>query len=193
LSVLVGCDLLGTADKSNPDRDKGLGDFFGSDLREECLGPKGKSIDGSETIPEVRRNRQRPDQVNMHMQKTCRQVVKISKRGLCVPLYPETLAGCKRACPCAASFLHYRPQKPLGHHLDGGFGPGVAKAVENVKDLASERSGYEWPRLWSEMCHSKGGCPSQELAHILTAAPDHFSGCLAIPRPVSGNSREHGN
>jgi hypothetical protein len=41
------------------------------------------------------------------------------------------------------NFPHYRPQKPLEHQLDGDVGPGVAKAVKNVKDLASERSGYE--------------------------------------------------
>jgi hypothetical protein len=61
---------MGTSDKRNPDGDEGLRDCFGSDLRKECLRPKGKSVDGSETIPEVRRDRQRPDQVNMDMRKT---------------------------------------------------------------------------------------------------------------------------
>jgi len=66
-----------------------------------------------------------------------------------MPRYLGQLAGCTSACPCAAVFTHSRPHKPLGHRLDGGVGPGVAKAVEVVKDLASERRGYEWPRLWS--------------------------------------------
>jgi hypothetical protein len=99
LSVLVGYDLLGTADKSNPDGDEGLIDFFGGDLKEECLRPKGKSVDGSETMPEVRRDRQRPDQVDMLMRKTCRQEVKIPKKGFCVLRYLGTLARCKCVCP----------------------------------------------------------------------------------------------
>jgi len=66
-----------------------------------------------------------------------------------MPRYLGQLARCTRACPCATVFTHSRQQKPLGHQPDGGFGPGVAKAVEGVKILASERHGYRWPRLWS--------------------------------------------
>ena len=49
------------------------------------------------------------------------------------------------------NFTHSRPHKPLGQELDSGVGPRMAKAVEGVKDLTTERCGYEWPRLW-------GGC-----------------------------------
>jgi hypothetical protein len=80
---------------------------------------------------------------------TCQQEVETSKRGLYVPRYLGSLAGCARAYPCVAVFPHSRPHKPLGHQLDGGIGPGVAKAVEGVKDLESERCGYEWMRLWN--------------------------------------------
>ena len=59
----------------------------------------------------------------------------------------RSLAGCTRACPCAAVFFHSRPHEPLGQQFDGGVGPGVAKAVKGVKNLAFERRGYEWPRL----------------------------------------------
>jgi hypothetical protein len=61
--------------------------------------------------------------------------------------YLGSLAGRARA----AVFPHSRPHKPLGHQLDGGVVPGVAKVLEGVKDLTTERCGYEWPRLW-------GGC-----------------------------------
>jgi len=113
------------------------------------LRPTGVSVDGSETVPETRRNRQRPEQVDMHMWETCRREVETPERGLHVPRYLGLLAGCTRACPWAAVFPHSRPHKPLGQQLDGGVGPGVAKVVEGVKDLASEKCGYEWPRLWS--------------------------------------------
>jgi hypothetical protein len=64
--ALVGCDLLGTAETSNPDGDKGLSNCLCGDLRDrECLRPMGVSVEGSETVPETRRDRQRPDQVNM--------------------------------------------------------------------------------------------------------------------------------
>jgi len=66
-----------------------------------------------------------------------------------MPRYLGPLAGCTRACPCVAVFTHSWPQKPLGHQLDGGVGLGAAKAVEGVKDLASERRGYKWLRLSS--------------------------------------------
>jgi hypothetical protein len=142
--------LLGIAEKNNPDGDEGFSDCFSSDVRKrECLKPMGVSVDGSETVPEARRDRQQPDQVNMHMREMCQQEVETPKRGLHMPRYLGPLAGCKHACPCAAVFPHSQPHKPLGHQLDGGIGPGVAKAVEGVKDLASERCGYEWPQLWS--------------------------------------------
>jgi hypothetical protein len=123
---------------------------------EDCLGPKDESVDDSETEPEAKRDRQRPDQVDMHMRKTCRREVEIPKRGLYVPRYLGTLAACTTMCPCVAIFPHSQPHKPLRHHLAGGVGLGLSNAVEGVKDLASETSGYEWPRLWSEMCHIKG-------------------------------------
>jgi hypothetical protein len=66
-----------------------------------------------------------------------------------VPPYLGSLAGRKVACPCAAVLAHSRLHKTPGHQLDSGVGPGMAKALEGVKDLASEMCGYEWQRLWS--------------------------------------------
>jgi len=61
-------DLLGETETSNPDGDKGFSDCFGGDVRQrDCLRSTCISIDGSETVPEARRNRQRPDQIDMHM------------------------------------------------------------------------------------------------------------------------------
>jgi hypothetical protein len=65
-----------------------------------------------------------------------------------MPRHLGWLAGCSRTCSCAAVFPYFRPHKPLGHQLDCGAGPGVAKAMEGVKNLASERR-YGWPRLRS--------------------------------------------
>jgi len=48
----------------------------------------------------------------------------------------------------ASAFTPFRPHKPLGHQFDSGVGPGVAKAVESVKKLASEWHCYKWPPLW---------------------------------------------
>ena len=143
LPAPVGCDLLGTAETSNPDGDEGFSDCFGGDVRQrECLKPTGVSVDGSETVPEARRDRQRPDHVDTHMRETCRREVQTPERGLHVSRYLGSLAGCTRACPCAAVFPHSQPHKPLEHQLDGGVGPGVAKAVEGVKELAFERCGF---------------------------------------------------
>jgi len=45
LPALVGCDLLGTAETSNPDGDEGFRDCFGGDVRRrECLRPTGVLI-----------------------------------------------------------------------------------------------------------------------------------------------------
>jgi len=155
LPAVVGCDLLGTAEMSNPDGDEGFSDCFGGDVRQrECLRPMDVSVDGSETVLEARGNRQRPDQANMHMRQTCQREDENLERGLHVPHYLGSLAGCTRTCtctcPCAAVFPHSQPHKPLGHQLDG-VGPWVAKAVEGVKDLVSERCGCEWLQL-------SGGC-----------------------------------
>jgi hypothetical protein len=148
LPALVGCDLLGTTETRNPDRDEGFSYGFGGDFRQrECLRPTGVSVDGSETVPEARRDRQRPDQVDMHMTESCRREGETPEGVLHMSRYLGSLAGCARACPCSADFPHTRPHKPLGHQLDGGVGPGMTKAVEGVKYLASERRGYEWPRL----------------------------------------------
>ena len=100
-------------------------------------------VDGSETAPEAKRDRKRPDQVDMHMRKTCQREDETLKRGLYVPGYLGKTVGCTRACPCSEIFTHSRPHKPLGHQLDGGVGLGVARAVEGVKDLTTERCGYE--------------------------------------------------
>ena len=125
LPALVGCDLLVTAETSNPDGDEGLRDCFGGDLRErECLRPTSVSVDGSETVPEARRDRHWAGQVDTHMRKTCRREVETLQRDLYVARYLEKLTGCTCACPCAAIFPRYWPHKPLGHQLDGGTGPG---------------------------------------------------------------------
>ena len=116
-----------------------------SESERECLRPTGVSVDGSETVPEARRDRQRPHQVNMHVRGMCRQEVETPERGLYVLRYLGSLAVCTHV----AVFPHSRPHKPLGHQLDSGIGPRVAMAVDDVKDLASERCGYEWPRLWT--------------------------------------------
>jgi hypothetical protein len=42
----------------------------GREGERERLRPTGVSVDGSETVPEARSDRQRPDQVDMHMRKT---------------------------------------------------------------------------------------------------------------------------
>jgi len=73
-----------------------------------------------------------------------------------VPRYIGTLAGCTRACPCAAVFPHSRPHKPLGHQLDSSVGSGGAEAVDGVKNLASEGCGYAWTLLLS-------GCVTVEV------------------------------
>ena len=83
LPALVGCDLMGTAETSNPDGDEGLRDCFGGDLRErKCLRPTGVPVYGSETVPEARRDRQCRDQVDTHIRKTCRREVETPERGL---------------------------------------------------------------------------------------------------------------
>ena len=136
LLALVGCNLQGAAETSNPDRDEGLSDRFGCDGRKrECLRPTYVSVDGGETVPEAGRDRQWPDQVDMHMRKTGRREVETPERGLHMPRYLGPLAGCTCACPSAAVFTHSRPHKPLRHQLDGGVGLGVAKTMEGVKDL----------------------------------------------------------
>ena len=105
LPALVGCDLLGTAEKSNPDGDEDLRDCFGGDLRErECLRSTGVPLEGSETVPEARRERQWADQVDTHMRKTCRREFETLERGLYVARYLGKLAGWTRACPCGQSF-----------------------------------------------------------------------------------------
>jgi len=68
LSALVGCDLLGAVETGNPDRDEGLSD--GNVRQRESLRPTCVSVDGCETVPKTGRNRQRPDQVDMHMRET---------------------------------------------------------------------------------------------------------------------------
>ena len=80
----------------------------------------------------------------MHMRGTCRREVETPERGLHVPRYQGTLAGCTRECPCVAIFPHSQP-----HQFDSGVGSGVAEAVEGVKNLASEGCVYEWPWLLS--------------------------------------------
>ena len=157
MPALVGCDLLGTAETSDPDGDEGFSNCFDSDIRQrECLRPTCVSVDGSDTVPEARRDRQLPNQVYMHMREMCQWEGETPKRGLHVPSDLGSLVGCKRACPCAALCPHSRSHKLLGHQLNGGVGPGVAKAVEGVKNLASERCGDEWPQLQSGCVTVKG-------------------------------------
>jgi len=68
LPAVVGCDLLWTAESSNPDGDEGFSDCFGDDVRQrECLRPTGVSVDGNEAVPVDRRDRPQPEQVDMHM------------------------------------------------------------------------------------------------------------------------------
>jgi hypothetical protein len=79
----------------------------------------------------------------------CRRGVETLDRGLYVPRYLGNLAGFTRACLCETIFPHSLSHEPLAHQLDGGIGPGVANAVEGIKDLTIEMCVYEWPRLWS--------------------------------------------
>ena len=88
-----------------------------------------------------------PDQVDMHERRADGRS-ELPRGVFTCHVYLGQLAGCTCTCPCTAVFTHSRPHKPLGYQLDG-IGPGVAKAVEGVKDLASERRGYKWLRLWS--------------------------------------------
>jgi hypothetical protein len=133
LPAIVGCNLLGTAETSNPDGDEGLRDCFCGDLREwVCLRPAGVSVDGSETVPETRKDRQGPDQVDMHMRETCRREVETPERGLYVPPYLGTLVECTRACPFPAVFSQSRPHKTLGHQRDIGVDLVVAKASKDL-------------------------------------------------------------
>jgi len=70
LPALVVCDLLGTAETSNPDGDEGFSHCFGVDVRRrECLRPTGVSVGGSEIMLEARRERQRSLQVDMQREK----------------------------------------------------------------------------------------------------------------------------
>jgi hypothetical protein len=64
-----------------------------------------------------------------------------------VPRHLGGLAGCTRVCLCEASISHSWPHKRFGHQIDIGFDPWVAKAVEGVKELASERRGEDRPWL----------------------------------------------
>ena len=157
LPALICCDMLGTAKTSDPDGDEGFSDCFGGDVRQrECLRPTGLSVDGSVTVPEARRDRQWPNQVDMHMREAFRREVETPEGVLHVPCDLGSLAGCTRTCPCMAVFPHSQPHKLLGHQLDGDIGPGVAEVLEGVKDLASERGGYKWPQLWSGRVTIKG-------------------------------------
>jgi len=90
LPALVGCDLLGTAAKSNPVRGEGLRDCFGGDLRER---PMGVPVDGSETVPEARTNRQWADQVDTHIRKTCRREVETLVRAYTCRVTLESWQG----------------------------------------------------------------------------------------------------
>jgi len=92
LPALVGCYLLGAAETSNQYRDEGLSDCFGGNARQrECLRPC-VSVDGSETVPKAGGDRQRPDQVDMHMRETSRRKVETPERGLHMPRYLGQLA-----------------------------------------------------------------------------------------------------
>jgi len=142
LPTLFGCDLLGATETSNADGDKGFGDCFGGDVKErDCLRPTYISIDGFETVPEARRNRQLSDQVDRHVGETCRREVETPEWDLHVPRDLRSLAECTGACLCAAVFLHTRPHEPLRHQFEGIVGPGVDKALKGFKILASERRG----------------------------------------------------
>jgi hypothetical protein len=105
--------------------------------------------------------------------------------------YLGQLAGCTLVCPRAAVFTHSQPHKPLGHQLDSGVGPGVAKAMEGVKDLAYEGLGYKWPRLWSGSVAVDNDVRPGNV--YLFEERNNFSECLAAPHPDPGNSQEHGN
>jgi len=85
----------------------------------------------------------------MHVRETCRREVETPEWDLHVPRDLRPLTACTRACPCATVFSHSRPHEQLGHQFDGGVDPAVAKAVKDVKNVASERRGYEWQRLGS--------------------------------------------
>jgi hypothetical protein len=103
LPALVGCDLLGTAETSNPDGDVGFSDCFGGDVRRwECLRPMGVSVDGSGTVLEARRNMQRPHQVDMHTRETCRREV----------VTPERSVACTYNCACAICVWQFVPIPP---------------------------------------------------------------------------------
>jgi hypothetical protein len=77
---------------------------------------------------------------------------------------------------------------PPEHQFDGGVGLVVAKAVEGVENLASERCSDEWPRLWNGHVTVKG-----DVRPDPSEAPNHYSGCLTAPHPDPGNSQEQGN
>ena len=132
----------------------------------------GVSVDGGETVPEARRHRQRPYQVNMHMRQTCRREVETPERGLHVPRYLGTFGGCTRECPCAAIFSHSQP-----HQLDSGVDSGVAEVAEDVKNLAFEGCGYEWPWLLS-------GCVTVEVdgrpGNVYPLQPKHRAICQDV-------------
>ena len=109
LPTLVGCDLLGTAETSNPDGDEGFSDCFGGKVRQrECLRPMGVSVDSSETVPEARIDRQRPHQVDMHMRETCRRDVETPGRGV----------ACTYNCACARVAYCVSGNSYLFHHRE---------------------------------------------------------------------------
>ena len=103
-------------------------------------------VDGSAAVPESRRDRQRPVQVNMHVRN-----VPTGGR--------NSQEGPSRALPWIVGRVYTRvharqsfptpAHKPLGLQLDGSVGPGMVEAVEGVKYLAPETCGCDLPPLWS--------------------------------------------
>jgi len=95
--------LLGAAETSNPEKDEGLSNCISGNVRQRgCLRSTCVSVDGSETVPEAGGDRQRPDQVDVHMRETCRREVEIPERGFHMPRYHGKLTFCTSVCPSAA-------------------------------------------------------------------------------------------
>jgi hypothetical protein len=104
--------------------------------------PTGVPVNGSETVPEARRNRQRPDQADMQMTNVPTGGSH-SQEGHLRAALPWTVGRVYTRVSMRGSLSHSRPHETLGHQFDGGVFLGLVKAVEGVKILASEGCGYE--------------------------------------------------
>ena len=146
LPALFGCDLLWTAETSNPDGDEGFSDFFGGDV---SLRPTGVSVEAVKQYRKPEETGSGPSRSICTCEKRADGRLKLPRGAFTCRVTVDCWQGVHARVHAQQSFPTPGHTKPLDTNLTVAFGPGVAKVVEGVKDLASERCGYEWPRLWS--------------------------------------------